>query len=37
MKNSTLFLNEYHPPDSNGQTQNMNRTVTAWLTKELHK
>jgi len=37
MKDPVLILSEYHPPVFNSTVQSIRETVTAWLTKEIHK
>jgi len=37
MKDSVLILDEHHPPMIKLTDQSIRQTVTAWLTKELHK
>ena len=37
MKDPILILSEYHPLEENSTAQPIRETVTAWLTKELHK
>ncbi len=37
MKDQFLTIIEYHPSPAIPHNQSIHQTITAWLTKELHK